>query len=830
MLFAEFTSLEAVEWRIEIHGTAVSREFKLTDGFRLSLEGQNQKKYTPLLPSSVRFSFLVDQFNEAFLAELVDATEEQHQVVIYRNLTFYWAGFIVTDVVGFEDMPHDYVASITAIDGLTRLQKIDYKNDAGQPYTGRQTLTTTILQALKRVNLSQYFDTTYLRVIVNWFESNHLANTNPFDQTDVDARIFLKIDKNGNKSYKSCWQVLEAICTAFAARLMFSEGAYRLYQINEFENTTQTEYQYDTNGTNLLTSTVDYNLLIQRETANRIRSTLFHEFYAPLKQVRVIYDHITTDNKLQGVTWDYNNSPVVTITENIEVPFGSFVTMQFSGRVEMQSFFTTAHIIANGYPYHRFEFALSIEIGGTTNLVRNANTVLFYLVNYEDAQWSVQDGEFIIYSEVITDDNASLTNFLNINFETPRLYNSGAVTVRFYLKRIFDEAGNEYVHEGFSGNILTWWLNNPVLQLKEGERGNIIEYGPIVYNAFNDANNSEKHEVRIIIGDGPEDNSISRLKNTTTLENTTTWQVGGTGDALPIGRLLAQEIAGGHAKAIQKINGTLISKNIQFHSRLELHNIFYIMIGVEFDAHTEEWTGEWFAVDYDATAVDTSADDIITDDTIIADPGSGGIIIIKDLPTDTSNNDETGLAASVHTYHLQEQSVSKVDTYQLAGSTATSLNITAVATEFIQPGGKIKIVNPVSGYNETLTFSSSNRYEPGSKSFPIEQHTFQKAFPHGSYLIIDEGTVAENSDSGGKFNLPEVLIGQSGVTTAITKFNLPDPSTVTVDEIHRRLKLWRNGVLQIYTHNFTLDTVGINNNIIWTLALDAETVRAELTP
>lgn len=838
-LYSEFTSLNiggtGVEWRIEIHDASQpgSVEFKVSSkGFEYRLEGENQNKYNPILPSSITFDMLVYASNESFLDSLIDAQEERFTLKITKNGVFWWAGFIINDVTIFEDVDYPYLATITAVDGLTRLQAVDYKNGAND-YTGRETIIQHLINCLNKINLTSFFGTKYLKTINTWFDANHTAGTDPLLQTTIDHGVFTKKDKNNNTKYTSCYDVLRHIAETFAARIYMSIGIWRFTQVNEYEFLTHTEYVYNSVGTAQANESNGFDLAIIQGTINQKKHLIRYYAYPPLRKSIVTYQHLTTLNRLQGVFWDYQNQNTVILAQNLAIPFGESVRIRFAGELELNSFFQPAYVTTNGFPYHRYEFAVKIVVGAAVRLEKEIiNVSSFYTANYGQPEWAFQDAEYKILSPVITEDMNGQTQFFNIDIESPELYNSGQVTVQFKLNRVFDAAGNEYTHVGFGDTILTWWLNEPIFQILSGNQIQTEQLGPIVYTATNSTSNSQNYERTIRIGDGPEFNSISRLANTDIIPvDTTQWtrQTNAATEAMPIGELLAHEISGGHSKPVRIMQGTLISPNIHPHSRLIANGYYYMMSGASFNAQLDEWTGEWFVMAYDKGPIVTEEPEIGETGLIFNTNNGGGILNANSPLADLSPEISTPVkfqpqktmleAAAPSTFHLIQQAVTSTFAYIKKNETLTTIQINQVDVEFIRPGDEIEIINPATNYKETLTLS--NRYTANTKVFEIESHQFQKGFPQGSLLSFPAKHIANRVNNVQS----QLLTSQTGSTTAITDFELPDPANYTAAQINNILEVYRDDGRKFYNINFTIDVAGSNNNLVWTIIdLDNENV------
>ena len=113
---------------------------------------QGQERFTPIIGSSFNLSLLINNNDlQTLLLDIGLAVEGRFTIDLtaYEDdnttVSFNWYGYIVTDLVQFEDVPLSigYVAQISAIDGLGWLKTLDYKSAVG-PYNGHDTVVTYI--------------------------------------------------------------------------------------------------------------------------------------------------------------------------------------------------------------------------------------------------------------------------------------------------------------------------------------------------------------------------------------------------------------------------------------------------------------------------------------------------------------------------------------------------------------------------------------------------------------------------------------------------------------------------------------------------------------
>ena len=194
---------------------------------------QGQERFTPIIGSRCSLSLLINNSDlETLLLDIGLAVEGRFtmELTAYEDdnttVSFKWYGYIVTDLVEFEDVPLviGYQAQISAIDGLGWLKTLDYKSAVG-PYNGQDTVVQHILNCLNQLDFVQENlvanSLPVLHTIFNWHE-NTIAYNAASDYsllTVIQHRAFYHRDTKNNYIWQSCYDVLKKICQVFGARL-----------------------------------------------------------------------------------------------------------------------------------------------------------------------------------------------------------------------------------------------------------------------------------------------------------------------------------------------------------------------------------------------------------------------------------------------------------------------------------------------------------------------------------------------------------------------------------------------------------------------------------
>jgi hypothetical protein len=339
---------------------------------------QGQERFTPIVGSSCDLSILI---NSSGLVNLITDIGLSVEGRFTINLTAYesddntvsynWYGYIVTDLIEFEDLPlaTTYEATIKAIDGLGWLKTLDYKSQVG-PYLGQDTVVQHILNCLNQLDFVQTElvanNLPVLHTIFNWHEDSvTYSNNNDFAlRTAIQHRAFYHRDTKNNYIYQSCYDILKKICQAFGARLIFSGTQYWFIQVNQYVNTPTllTYFKYSAYGIQSAgTFTADFTISnIQNNISNsdllRIAGGRW-TYYNALKNAVVRYNHNAKKNLMPGVIYNYqtNNDPIIVKTDVLDSTI-DVAKLSYTGILYQRSIWQTG----GGFMPHIYVYAVKV--------------------------------------------------------------------------------------------------------------------------------------------------------------------------------------------------------------------------------------------------------------------------------------------------------------------------------------------------------------------------------------------------------------------------------------------------------------------------------------
>jgi hypothetical protein len=364
---------------------------------------QGAERFTPIIGSSCNLSLLINNSDlQTLLLDIGLAVEGRFtmQLTAYEDdnttVSFYWYGYIVTDLVQFEDIPLSigYQAQISAIDGLGWLKTLDYKSGVGA-YNGQDTIVQHILNCLNQLDFVQTElvanSLPVLHTVFNWNENTtaYSANNDYALLTVIQHRAFYHRDTKNNYIYQSCYDVLKKICQTFGARLIFSGNQYWFIQVNEYARNPSAHryFKYSALGVQA-SGTFTFDFTMSNIQTNLPGSDLMRlsggkwTYYPALKNVVIRYNHFAKQNLLAGVEYNYatNATPITTITPTLDAT-NSDARLSYTG---ILGFYAQA---LNPVNFEPFQFVFAVKVASIINS--------FPLQGFADANWTLGSGWFI---------------------------------------------------------------------------------------------------------------------------------------------------------------------------------------------------------------------------------------------------------------------------------------------------------------------------------------------------------------------------------------------------------------------------------------------------
>ena len=305
---AEFKNDKGIFYKLEIYDSLTGSPSALTlqlgaNGFNLRYEAQDRTRFSGVIPSSCTFDIIPrDSTEQAVIDDIAAAAYGRFQLVIYKDSTttdgssynLYWVGNILTDVSSRQNLSFQAGTqqTITATDGLAEL--VDVAWTTGNTYADGTTyrflqIILNILRDTAILNTSQYFGATdnFIQTQVNWYTGQM-----PTPAADKDPLFFSGIKptalkKEENKEFVpvDAFTALDRIMKCWGARLILSDGMWRVIQPNGYSDT-NFERTYRKGNTTVISSSA-----VQLKTnAGVVLGGGTFDSLHPVQKVEMFYD------------------------------------------------------------------------------------------------------------------------------------------------------------------------------------------------------------------------------------------------------------------------------------------------------------------------------------------------------------------------------------------------------------------------------------------------------------------------------------------------------------------------------------------------------------
>lgn len=784
------------------------------EGFNLSYEPSEERPDAAIIASSLNFSIIRTSATasafDSFISDFIGADEGRFTVkVLDSDDALFWCGYILADQVKYLDprwADSSSIFSFKAKDGLNRLKAIDYRDESGA-YEGRVPFSEHLLNCLSKIGLLDFWgaDDDFLHALVRWYtlqDPTATLNDNILFRAYVDHLALISVASNGQNEYKSAYDVLEAICTIFGARIFLSAGVWHFEQFNEYRETGDLYlHRYKKDFSKISTdSSVSYE--VDEAAGDFITAASgVVSFLAPVRRIDVLFEHRDDRNYLRGI--DLAEDGPVTFTF---VP-AKDSKYRLSGLLRTRALFAPATeplpdlVEAHKPVYVVIGFRISYVFGSTTYYLNRQVSLPYGVPIYSLAEWSTS-GLYRVAMPL-----QSLPDFVSeqINFITPEFpedTSSIAITVDV-----------EYV-SGFSpqGDVLDLEIDNFTFDFIEGifQAMNVDGSFPSTSNnAYRNnpdsPNASEKIEKKALFADGIAflgSAAISVLDDGEHIR-TTQWSKGISITGQSIQGLLSEEILYQRKKSIRTIDAIFYEKSpINFYNVLKLNTgEQFIPLNSTYNSRREQWAGRYTSIGYSDTLTGVS---VVIDVPIGPDPSTGG------TPPGDGPQVVPGVGADNPiggSFDNGGHIVSTSGTSPIGGGGDVINEIPIVSTGvdgLILSGDEVAVVDPISGATQVFTVAAD--VSATDTVISISSAVLNSDFGEGSYVTLPTGTFVSN-------------IKESAIIRYVQKFDNPASSTLTVTENAgvlpadtNQVDVYYNGVLLSETDDYTIS----GSNIILT--------------
>jgi len=633
--YSEFPSYLGIDWRIEIHDTDfldTETELTVSGGFSLNPKSDGREFTEALMPTELTVNIVIQDPAETFKDDIVTSSETRFSVVLKKGGDFYWAGALVPDVGEIEDKGPKYGMTLKAVCGLGLLADYEYIDETPtadkwtNTFSGFERLIKVIALCLKKLpHIQTHYaaSTQFLQTVINWHHSGQ-----PFDDPDntndplynvyVLQSVFSGIQTSGNAKPLSCAAAIEAIMTAFNARIVQVGGLWRIEQYesrtldistNPADNRARI-YNYDidpptVSGINPISIEIDpgnNNLRLAggsfgfAKGAKEAIINLDTKTRYNLTEAMRFDETSASDYNAGNVFWDGTASTfrakgtIAGAFDNVNIPpivFTVNATLVFRLKVNLDSNYLNQTITHSG----------SVFQGVITQMVWSGS------VQYVEIAVDIDNLPAI-------GDSVDFSKDFDFTISTPA-GTQGNMSVFFELNRVVNRSTGANISDTLWDAI--WDMTDPYFAIYYD---NDIAQGAQTFQVINnDYVNSATIKKNTILGDavGLNDRGAFRYISGSDYIKTLDWSVRDSIDGFFISNLLGRRILQAQSTSRRVINATIYGPDVsQFDLAIEYEGIRYLFMGGNFRADRDELSGTWIELRYDnidiSTAVNSDTD------------------------------------------------------------------------------------------------------------------------------------------------------------------------------------------------------------------------------
>ena len=223
------------------------------EGFRLTYSGRNKTIQNYILGSKVEVElYITTDAEKTFIYDLATNGDKHFLLEITRDtgsgFDKFWVGYVLADLVNFDDAPYPFIFKIAAVDCFSTLQNIDYTNSVwqsdGNPSDVILEMNYLIHETIEQSGLTDHFADTAWLVYTNdlpYLPTNYNSSlANKLRLFGINTKTFAQYDTSIDDvgyTYTNCYDVLESMCKIMNCRMFQWEGyiwfiPYYLYDSN----------------------------------------------------------------------------------------------------------------------------------------------------------------------------------------------------------------------------------------------------------------------------------------------------------------------------------------------------------------------------------------------------------------------------------------------------------------------------------------------------------------------------------------------------------------------------------------------------------------------
>ena len=494
------------------------------------------------------------------------------------------------------------MTSFKAADGISLLSTIDYEFSL---VASNKSFKDIIIDILQDSEIDDLFtgDEHILTTVVNWYADEHTysATTDPTTNTRIDLKAYTQYTQQEGRTYTNALQVIRELCLVFGARFYF-DTSFRFEQISERDNTNIREWRYLKDGTQYETESL--SLDVDVDQSNIYRSGGLFRHLPAVKKVSLQLQKKSAANIIGGVV-RYDSS-FGDETDLGVIPSANNGRILLDMRAEIQTFIATP---LTGVATPIFAVTLRLEPSDGTANQYYRNILISGQTSFGIGSWGTTLGTYKFAGTNVSRQTSATTATVH-NMATAPLPKDGEVFLDITILGLYDANGSS-TSFFTGGNSYAF-----AVDLRSARYENDNNPASIVSSTFSATNSSTRLGSNINIGlgttrlgDGA--GAIGSLYAYTGSAWTpsTGWRVGNSGSYVDIAKLVTQNVLGLQAKVVRRFEGTTIQGH-NFKDRLTFDTYKWIQLRGEYNANTDEYNGEWFAIAKNIALADITANPV----------------------------------------------------------------------------------------------------------------------------------------------------------------------------------------------------------------------------
>ena len=644
--YSEFRTSRGDFYLLEIWDTSFTgseaRVYSDASGFELSHDGETDALFSPIVGSSCTFNlYNQDAAFDTFLSDILTQQDKRFYVKIYRskyeagddlnafyNTTkvvqdgmvmfatpyeektkyydFFWAGYVVQDLIEEADESKPRLISFKAADGISLLGTIDYEFSLSAT---NKTIKDVIVDILEDAEVSDMFTGTdvLLTTATNWWADEHTYNTanDPMALTRFDLKAYTQYTPQEGRTYTNALEVIREMCVTFGARFYFDQS-FRFEQIDLRDKTSFREFRYLPDGTQYSTEVKSLDVDVDQSTLYRSQGTF--RYLPAVKKVSVTLKKRAAANIINGVV-RYDSS------FGDETDLG-LIPSQDNGRIllkmrsEIQTYIATS---TSGVATPIFAVTLRLEPSDGSANQYWTNSIVSGQTSFGVGSWGTTLGTYKWAATNVSRQASALTATVH-QMATGPLPKDGEVFLDITILGLYDASGSS-TSFFTGGNSYAW-----AVDLQSARYENDNNPASIVESTFSASNTStalgsniqvDLGETRL--GDGAGAVGSLYAYNGSTWVPSTGWREGNSGSYVDISKLMTKNILGIQAAVVKRFEGVTINGH-DFKDRLTFDGLKWIQMRGSYNANMDEYNGEWFAIAKNTALADITANPVDASD------------------------------------------------------------------------------------------------------------------------------------------------------------------------------------------------------------------------